>query len=124
MDFDMALSYAKKAYRVNPNSPLVLWDYAGALIMLKKEKKAIELLKRIQQMSDDLTMYGFTDPDTKWMQSLKNDSNFLIGEAYYTICEDILANEFLTNYLSNRTKSMKSIFTKKKALSYLKEINK
>lgn len=124
MDYDKALFYAKKAYRLNPNSPLVLWDYAGALTMLKKEKKAIELLKRIQNMSDDLTIYGFTDSDIKWMQSLKNDANFLIGKAYYTICEDILAEEFLSNYLSNKKRGMKSIYTKKKALQYLKEISK
>lgn len=124
MDYDMALFYVKKAYRLNSESPLVLWDYAGALIMLKKEKKAIELLKRIQHMSDDLTIYGFTDADIKWMQSLKNDANFLIGKAYYTICEDVLAKEFLSNYLSNKKKGIKSIFTKKKALSYLKEINR
>lgn len=124
MDYDTALFYAKKAYRLNPHSPLVLWDYAGALIMLKKEKKAIELLKRIQDMSDDLTIYGFTDSDTKWMASLKNDANFLIGKAYYTICEDTLAKNFLSDYLANKKKGMKSLYNKKKALLYLKEIDK
>jgi tetratricopeptide (TPR) repeat protein len=29
-DYKKALSYAKKAYKLNPNSPLVLWDYTGA----------------------------------------------------------------------------------------------
>lgn len=123
IDYEKALFYAKKAYELNPNSPLVLWDYAGVLIMIKKEKKAIELLKRIQYMSDDLTMHGFVDPDVKWMQSLKNDANFLIGKAYYTICEDVLAKDFLLKYLSNRKQGAKSIYIMEKALSYLKKID-
>lgn len=40
-DYKKALLYAKKAYKLKPNSPLVLWDYASVLIMLKKEKKGI-----------------------------------------------------------------------------------
>ncbi|WP_316839153.1 tetratricopeptide repeat protein [Pedobacter gandavensis] len=122
-DYEKALFYAKKAYKLNPESPLVLWDYAGVLIMLKKENKAIELLKRIQNMSDDLTNQGFMDPDIKWMQSLKNDANFLIGKAYYIICEDAKAKDFLSNYLSNQDKGMKSIYAKEEALLYLNKID-
>lgn len=124
MKYDIALRYAKKAYRLNPNSPLVLWDYAGPLIMLKKEQKAIQLLKRIQNMSDDLTLYGFTDSDITWMQSIKNDSNFLIGKAYYTICEDVQAKYYISKYLYNVDCGLKSIYTKEKAKLLLKKIGK
>ncbi|SHE85585.1 tetratricopeptide repeat protein [Pedobacter caeni] len=121
-DYEMALFYAKKAYKLNPDSPLVLWDYAGVLIMLKKERNAIELLKRIQNMSNDLTEHGFMDPDVKWMKSLKNDANFLIGKAYYLICEDALSKIFLSNYLSNRESALKSIYTREDALLYLEKV--
>ena len=122
-DYKTAVLYAKKAYKLQPNSPLVLWDYAGPLIMLKKEKKAIELLMRIQDMEEDLTQYGFSIPDIKWMRSIKNDANFLIGKAYYTICEDNLAKEFLLKHLSNRGRGKKSIYQKKLILKYLKKID-
>lgn len=121
--YKTALSYAKKAYKLNPYSPLVLWDYASVLIMLKKEKKAIELLMLIQDMDEDLTVYGFTESDTGWMRSIKNDANFLIGKAYYTICEDQLAKEFLLKHLSNRKRGRKSIYPKKLILKYLKKID-
>lgn len=123
-DYENALSYAKKAYKINPNSPLVLWDYAGVLIMLKEEKKAIGLLKCIQNMSDNLTKHGFKDPDIKWMRSLKNDANFLIGKAYYLICEDVLSVAFLSNYLSNMENNIKSIYTKEDALLYLNKMER
>lgn len=122
-DYDTALVYAKKAYKLKPNSPLVLWDYAGVLIMLKKEKRGIKLLQRIQSMDDDLRNYGFADADIKWMQSLKNDANFLIGKAYYIIYEDSLAKDFLLKHLSGREAGRKSIYSKNKALSYLKKLD-
>lgn len=122
-DYEQALFYAKKAYRLKKDSPLVLWDYAGALIMLKKERKAIALLERIQNMSNNLTEYGFSKPDIRWMKSLKNDANFLIGKAYYTICEDELAKEFLLKHLSNRKRGRKSIYPKKLIVKYLKKLD-
>lgn len=122
-DYKKALSYSKKAYKLNPNSPLVLWDYAGALIMLKKEQQAIKLLTVIQNMDEDLTINGFTEPDTGWMRSIKNDANFLIGKAYYTICEDDLAKEFFFKHLSNRKRGRKSIYPKKLVLKYLKKLD-
>lgn len=58
------------------------------------------------------------------MKSLKNDANFLIGKASYTTCEDILAKNFLANYLSNLDRGMKkSIYSKEDALLYLKKMD-
>lgn len=122
-DYEKALFHAKKAYHLNPDSPLVLWDYAGVLIMLKKERKAIALLRRIQNMSDDLRNHGFKDPDMRWMQTLKNDANFLIGKAYYIISEDTLAKDFLLNYLAHLNKGLKSIYAEEDALVYLKKMD-
>jgi tetratricopeptide (TPR) repeat protein len=122
LEYEKALSFAKKAFQMRPDSPLVLWDYAGPLIMLKKEREAIDLLKRIQSMSDNITYYGFTEPDINWMRTLKNDANFLIGKAYYTICEDVLAKKFLNNYLSNLARRGETIYSSEKALVYLKKI--
>ena len=122
-DYHTALTYAKKAYKLNPTSPLVLWDYAGALIMLEKESRAIKLLRRIQEMSDDLRDHGFNNSDIKWMQSLKNDANFLIGKSYYTIHKDSLAKKSFEQYITNRRAGTKSIYSIPKAKSYLKKLN-
>jgi len=122
-NYENALNYAKMAYKLEPKSPLVLWDYAGVLIMVKKEKRAIKLLVKIQEMNNDLTEYGFEKSEIRWMQSLKIDANFLIGKAYYMICEDNLAQEYFRKYLLERSKNRKSIYTKKMALEYLKKIN-
>ena len=122
-DYENALGYAKIAYKMKPKSPLVLWDYAGVLIMVKKEKRAIELLKRIQEMEDDFTVYKFEKSLIKWMQSIKNDANFQIGHAYYIIREDRLAKDYYLKHLSQRKKGLKSIYSKKQVLSYLKKLN-
>lgn len=121
-DYEKAFSYAKIAYKLKPNSPLVLWDYAGVLIAIKKEKRAIQLLLRIQEMEDNLTIYGFPEPNLKWMRSLKNDINFQIGRAYYIICEDQLAKEYFSKYLSHRKQGLKTIYSKRQVLDYLKKL--
>ena len=46
-DYKKALKYSRKAYKLNSESPLVLWDYAGVLYMLEKHKKAIKMWKGI-----------------------------------------------------------------------------
>jgi len=42
-----ALKYAERAFASAPACPLVLWDYAGALQMLARHSKALELYARI-----------------------------------------------------------------------------
>ncbi|MES2809826.1 MAG: hypothetical protein V4619_14445 [Bacteroidota bacterium] len=119
-EYDKALKYATLAYRLQPKSPIVLWDYAGVLIAVKKERRAIKLLFKIQEMQDDLTIYGFSHPQKNWMRAIKNDCNFLIAKAYYIICEDELAKEYFNKYLLSRSKE--TIYTKKQVLTYLKTI--
>jgi len=121
-DYSKALRYAKTAFKLMPNSPLVLWDYAGPEIMLNKELKGIKLLKIIQNMEDDLTIYGFPDSNLKWMRKLKNDCNYLIGYAYYRICEDDFALKYFNLYLDGREMKIGSIYRKKDANKYLKKI--
>ena len=118
-DYKKALEFAEKAFALKPESPLVLWDYASVLIMLNREEEAIQLLKRIQFMQDDLTIYGFSHPEIDWMKSLKNDANFLIGKAYYTICQDKDSKQHLERYLSNIKKGINTIYSSELALEYL-----
>ncbi len=122
-DYAKAVEYGKRAYKLQPKSPLVLWDYAGALIMAQQEKKGIRLLLRLQSMDDDLTLYGFADADCKWMQSLKRDANYLIGHAYYIIMKDDLAKQHFQQYVAQRKKGLRTIYSKKKALKYLKKFS-
>jgi len=105
-----------------PKSPVVMWDYTVVLIMVKKEKRAIQLLLRIQKMEDDLTIYGFPSKNIKWMRSVKIDSNFLLGKAYFSICEDQLAKEYFLKYLSSRKKGLDTIYSKRQVLTYLKKL--
>jgi tetratricopeptide (TPR) repeat protein len=122
-EYENAGYYGQKAYKLNPKSPLAIWDYAGALIMLKQEKKAIKLLLKLQSMNDGLTLYGFADPDRKWMRSLKRDSNFLIGKAYYTICKDDLSKEYLQKYLDQSKRGLRSIYSKKQVIKYIEKLS-
>lgn len=122
-DYKNAVKYAQIAYKMKPTSPLVLWDYAGVLIMVKKENRAIKLLLKLQDIEDDFTIYKFERPQKKWMQSLKNDANFQIGRAYYIIRENQLAKEYFLKYLSHRKKGLKTLYSKKQVSDYLKKLS-
>jgi len=121
-DYQKALEYAGIAYKKQAKSPIVLWDYANVLIVTKKERKAIRLLLKLQQLPDDFTVFKFETPQIKWMQSLKNDANFLLGRAFFIVRDDHLAKEYFTKYLLARKRGLKTIYTKKQVLVYLQKI--
>ena len=73
-------------------------------------------------MNDDLTRYGFAHADRKWMRSLQSDANFLIGHAYFIIRENDLSRKYFQLYIDQRKKGLRTIYSKKQALNYLKKL--
>ena len=57
-DYEKALETVKQAYAIAPKCPLVLWDYAGTLQMLRRHKEAMKLFRRIIAKGVDDIAYG------------------------------------------------------------------
>ena len=122
-EYKTALKYAKIAYKINRKSPLVLWDYAGALMMVEKERDAIKLLQQIKNLDEYTIGHVITTTGTKWARALLNDCNFNIGQCYYRIHEDSKAKKYLLEHLSNRKKGLRSLYSKRQVLKLLNKLN-
>ena len=117
------LKYSKIAYKINPKSPLVLWDYAGLLIMLNKETDAIKFYKRILSKTPEETGKVQTTAGIRWAKSLLNDCRFKMGLSYFRIYNDKLAKKYFSEHLKNRKSGLPSLFSKNDVKYYLKRLN-
>ncbi len=122
-DYKNALKYSKIAYKINPKSPLVLWDYAGLLIMLNKETDAIKFYKRILSKTPEETGKVQTTAGIRWAKSLLNDCRFKMGLSYFRIYNDKLAKKYFSEHLKNRKSGLPSLFSKNDVKYYLKRLN-
>ena len=121
-EYKTALKYSQIAYKINPKSPLVLWDYAGVLRMVNKERKAIELLQRIKALDKYKIGSVITTTGTKWAKSLLNDCNFQIGHCYYQIYENTKAKKYFLKHLSLRKRGLHSLYSRKQVMKFLNTI--
>ncbi len=74
--YDKALYYVRKAFKIAPNCPLVIWDYACALDMIEKEMKAIELWKKIISLGVEQVAYDECGEGIRWAKSIINDCRY------------------------------------------------
>ena len=98
-DYKRALKASEKAYAVAPDEPLVLWDYAEALYMLRQWPFSLKLFRRILAKKIDTLLnarYG-----ARWAKALRNACRFKIGVCYIQINKLGFAIQWLEKYLSN-----------------------
>ena len=121
-NYEEALKYAKLAYALNTESPLVLWDYAGALYMLNQEQEAIDLWQRIIRINEEVIAFELTTEGLQWARSLKNDSLYRIAQSYYYLENDNMALKYAMDHLNSRKKGLKSLYKKSEILSLMSTI--
>ena len=120
--YEESREYSVLAYKLNPNSPLVLWDYAGVLFMLDEEEIAIEHLTKIIDMGEIKVAFEETTEGLKWAKSIINDSYFKIGQAHFYLNNLDKAKTFILIHLNNRKRGLKSLFKKIYVLNLLKDV--
>ena len=57
-NYEKALEIGKQALKKEPNYPLALWDYAGTLQMLNRDKEAVEIYTRLIKRGVNSVVYG------------------------------------------------------------------
>ena len=121
-NYKRALEYSKIAYLLNPDSPLVLWDYANALYVSDEKNRAIHLWQHILNIPEEVIAFELTTEGTLWARQLRNDCTYRIADAYYYLGDDKLALEYALSHLGARKKGQFSLYSKKEVLSLLKKI--
>lgn len=102
----MALETSKKALKISPTCPLVLWDYAGSLEMTNKEGKAIEIWKKLVRTTPSEGCWE----NKSWTLSLKNDCFYRLAKNYKYIGKPKKALFYLKKYRKHRQQGIKSIY--------------
>ncbi len=122
--YDTALLFSKKALKIAPACPLVLWDYAGSLDMLEREKEAIKIWEKLLRKSVKTLAFGDCGEGIQWTESMLNDCRYRIGNSYANLGKKKLAIKYLKAHLEFRRPGLTSLYNQKeikKKLSALLE---
>jgi len=76
--YHKALHYDLRALQIEPHCPLAVWGYAGALDMLGRNKKALQVFRWLGSWDEDLLAYG---PCGEGIQNARS----LIADCFYRI---------------------------------------
>ena len=109
-NYETALEYSKIAYSMQPNDPIIQWDYAGALSMNNEEELAIKIWQKIIDKPLEELAYGEFGEGIRAAKSLYNDTIYRIGYCYFTINNLDLAIEFIQKHIDNRQRGIPSLY--------------
>ncbi|GAG36982.1 unnamed protein product, partial [marine sediment metagenome] len=100
--YQMALRVSRKAVKLAPHCPLVLWDYAGALDMVGREREAIEVWKKLLKRGVHSVAYGPCGEGLAYAWSLLNDSRYSIACSYLDLGKVALGIRYLRAHIAHR----------------------
>ena len=109
-EYKRALHYSEKAKKLAPNCPLVLWDYAGTLDMLGKEKEAIKVFQKIINKGIEEIAYGECGEGIRWAKALYADCFYRLALSYLRIGQKRKAKENFEKHFVNRGRGIPSIY--------------
>lgn len=108
--YNKAIEYAEQALKIAPRCPLVLWDYAGALDMLKRDEEAIQVYKKLIKRGAAHIAYGECGEGIRDARSLVNDTHYRLGLLYARENDFRLASKYTKEHIANRSRNCPSIY--------------
>lgn len=114
--FDKAFNSALKAMDIEPNDPLVIYDYACTLYSLDKFNDAASEWNRIVKQDIGEILNSEFGEGVKWVKSIVNDSRFRMALCYIELGNKIKALELINEHLQYRQRGIYSDFTKKQVI--------
>ena len=109
-DYDKALFYNTQAIKLAPSCPLVLWDYAGTLHMLGRNKEAIALYRRIIKRGVDGVAYGVCGEGRAWARGVIADCLYRVAQCYRELGQAKKATNYYGQHLNARGPGCRSIY--------------
>lgn len=121
--YEKALECSKHALELQPDCPLALWHYAGALFMNGQESAALAiwnmlLNKDLEAIADDDCGEGMD-----WALQLLNDVHYRMGRYYQWAGQTESARASFEKYLHNRGHGVTSIYDEKQVKSQLAQLS-
>jgi tetratricopeptide (TPR) repeat protein len=118
-----ALAYVNKAMKLAPHCPMVLWDYAGTLDMLCREKKAITIWKNLLRRGANGVAFGECGEGLKRAKGLMLDCYYRLALAHRDLEKFRQARYYMMKHINGRYPGNGSIYSLTEAKQKLKDIN-
>lgn len=109
--YKTALRIERKALRLSPQCPLVLWDIAGSLDALGNRRASVRIWRRLMARGVQELAHGECGEGVRWARSLINDCRYRIGCADKEAGNNRSAAKYLRAYLAHRRRGVGSIYS-------------
>ena len=123
-EYEKAIEFTEKAYKLAPNCPLTLNNHAVVLYINEKNNEAIQIWKNLLEKNINEIAESECGDGLKYAKSLINDIRFRIGDAYLANNEREEALNYYKLHLTNRKRGLFSNFTKNEVEKEIKELEK
>ncbi len=114
--YQEALTLATKASVIHPGCPLALWEYAGALDMLGREREAIRVWMELLQTEEDVRLDEPCWEDETWSESLLNNCRYRLIRAYLDLEDQESAWHWMQEHLAHRKAGLYSTVSETEVL--------
>jgi tetratricopeptide (TPR) repeat protein len=121
-DYEEALRWVEKARQVMPDCPLVLWDYAGTLDMLGREREAIAIYRSLLQRGAEAIAADECGEGAEWAAGLLTDCVYRAGRCFEDLKDRPKAAELYGMYLSLVDMGAPSIYSREEAVDRLRKL--
>jgi tetratricopeptide (TPR) repeat protein len=108
---DLARPLIERAYAMNPECPLVLWDYAGTLEEVGETAHALRLYKRLLGRGLEEVAFGECGEGMRWAISLLADCTYRVAVCHLRLHKPLDALKWLQRYFAMRDEGAESIYT-------------
>lgn len=123
-NYKKAFELIKKAYRLEPKEPLVMWHYAGTLAAIGRKTEAVAIFKSITKKGVKRIAYSDTIEGIRWAKSLINDCFYSIGLCYKDMGKKSLAKKWLNKHIESRCRGIPSLYSLKDVQKQIRAIEK
>jgi hypothetical protein len=121
-DYEAALRWAEKAKEIAPDCPLVLWDYAGALDMLGRERDALKVYRSLVERGVDAVAEDGCGEGVEWAKGLLADCVFRAGCCLEDLGDNRGASRLYRTYLALVDLGVESIYPRAEAVTRLRAV--
>ena len=116
-----ALTFAKKALRLQPTDPLFRWDYAGALWALGRFEEAASEYRRLIRRGPALAGTVDCGEGVRWASELINDCRFCLAECHDALGKRRLAARWFREYMEQRRAGVRGCLTIREAQARMRQ---